>query len=416
MKYRLTSVPETEIPFTCTDCQDCFNMITLSYSSSHPSLIRLHYLCDGQSVSDPFFLEAGEHTFRGLIMSYLDGKTASCIQSITAVPLIGDVCDLEIKNISVAVYPIFDNVIYYLENSRYRIGIQLLWGGGICSVRDKLMPVSDSFDSVTNLINHFDTGRLIQQSYYGTRGNDEYTSGEFMGNRWSYNPVQGGDKMNNHSRLIDIRTSDDSIFIKSQPQDWSLDGMITPSYMENTYTLTDSFIRVDNRFTDFSGWEHPISSQELPAFYTISWLDTFVMYEGSRPWTGGELTYLPDLPFWPTDKICRRVIRESNSEIWSAWINSDEKWGIGLFVPETDIIFTGRYEFNGTKDPLASPTNYTAPLCSIRLVSHKPLEYSYLIASGSIDEIRQVFSDNRNLIDNSFLRENKVSSRRTDAD
>lgn len=60
-------------------------------------------------------------------------------------------------------------------------------------------------------------------------------------------------------------------------------NMATPSYMENTYTLMDDCLLVDNRFIDFSGYIHTEGWQELPAFYTVSALNIFYYYNGNSP-------------------------------------------------------------------------------------------------------------------------------------
>jgi hypothetical protein len=109
-----------------------------------------------------------------------------------------------------------------------------------------------------NLINRNDTGRVVQQSYYGTIGeNDSYECGEYMGSKWSYNPVQGGNKYNESSKLVDCRINDNSIYIKCRPLDWAKEAKyITPAYMEAEYTLINGCVKAKCRFTDFSGYRH----------------------------------------------------------------------------------------------------------------------------------------------------------------
>ena len=198
----------------------------------------------------------------------------------------------------------------------------------------------------------------------------------------------------------------DSVYVKAQPQDWSLNGKITPSYMENRYTLTDGFIRVDNRFVDFSGWEHRYAHQELPAFYTVSYLDRFVCYGGSAGWSGDALTVKDGLPFWGDAAYansCRFTMKKGNDETWCAWVSSTDDYGVGLYVPGIDQFYAGRFGYNGSKSASDSATNYVAPLLTLKLVSFKPVEYSYLIATGSPEEIRSVFYENRGFADNSSL-------------
>ena len=83
-------------------------------------------------------------------------------------------------------------------------------------------------------------------------------------------------------------------------------------------------------------------------------------------------------------------------------------YGIGLFVPGVKMLIGGRFSHNGTKDPAAGPTNYVAPIYSLKLLPYKPLEYSYIITSGNLPEIRQKFKDRKDFTDNcSFINYNK---------
>jgi hypothetical protein len=301
----------------------------------------------------------------------------------------------------------------YIENDRFKLGVKLSWGGGINYVEDKTYK---DVEGLQNLCNMHDTGRLIQQSYYGTGAiPGVYESGSFDGSSsWPYNPVQGGDKYLNKSRLIDLEITEDHIYVKAQPQDWGKNNAITPSYMENVYSLTDEYIEVYNRFVDFSGWEHVVRGQELPAFYTVSYLDTYYFYNGVKPWTGDKLTVKPDLPFWGSTGDpgkCNFYLREGNTETWSAWVNGETNWGIGLYTPNIDRLKAGRSSYNGSKDPMASPTNYIACYNQIKLTAFLPVEYSYLITTGTVEEIREVFTENKDFADNASLNVNRVSSR-----
>ncbi|MBQ8401473.1 MAG: hypothetical protein IJX14_06040, partial [Clostridia bacterium] len=301
-----------------------FNRIVFEYTSDGPLQCRFRYLCDGTPVDDLFYLEEGTHTFAGLTVSWLDGESAESLSEITLQPLDGPVT-LESAELSTETVPLLtqERSVYYLENDRYRLGIHLRWGGAISCIEDKACPLQ----GVRNLINEADTGRLVQQSWYGTGDPAIYDDAEFNNSGWVYNPVQGGDKYMNHSRLIDYAVTEDSLYIKTQPQDWARDGHLTPSYMENTYTLQEDVIRVDNRFVDFSGWEHPAAGQELPAFYAISYLNRFVWYDGASPWTGDTLSVRDDLRFWGDPDFRNDSdfpVKHSNTETWCAWVKTPE--------------------------------------------------------------------------------------------
>lgn len=390
---------------------ESFNRFTMTYTSTEPLRCSITYTEDGGTHSDEFFLEAGENRmFSGLIGHYLSGKKGRDLTALTLDSCTGSEAQFLLYDITTEEYPVFSGDTYYIENERFKVGIRLTWGGGICYISDGKNPVS----GMTNLVNQADTGRLIQQSYYGTGPNGEYTPGNFNNSDWRYNPVQGGDKYQNHSRIIDIVAGETSVYVKSQPQDWSLDGQITPSYMENTYTLYDDHIRVDNRFVDFSGWEHPSAHQELPAFYTVSFLDRFTWYDGIKPWTNDTLSFRDDLNFWGDPQYAadsRFFLRESNTETWSAWTTPEQDYGIGLYVPNIDMFYAGKHAYNGSKDPYDGACNYVAPLNQMQMVSYQPIEYSYLMTTGSVDEIRAVFAEHKDFADNTSLHRNYTSMR-----
>ncbi|MBR5006136.1 MAG: hypothetical protein IKY07_03480, partial [Clostridia bacterium] len=199
----------------------------------------------------------------------------------------------------------------------------------------------------------------------------------------------------------------------------SLNGQITPSYMENTYTLTDTYIRVDNRFVDFSGWEHRYAHQELPAFYTVSYLDKFTWYNGSDGWTGAPLTSRDNLNFWGDPNYaddCRFYVKKGNTETWCSWTSSKDDFGIGLFVPNVDMLYAGRFSYNGSKSATDGATNYVAPLVTYKMTSFDPIEYSYLITTGSVNEIRNVFTANKDFATNESLHKHYQSMRVAELD
>ena len=387
-----------------------FNRITLCYVSDAPLNCTVNYKIGDKTVKDVFYLEAGKQTFCALILGYLEGKQATELESIEFETCEGVNASFVLCDVKTELYEVYADEVYYIKNDHYELGVRLSWGGGICYLLD----LEKKIGGVENLINQADTGRLVQQSYYGTYSNGEYKEGDYNGTPWPYNPVQGGDVHGNPSRIIDVVVGTSSLYVKAQPQDWGHDGELTISYMENLYVLEDDYIRVDNRFVDFSGWEHRYASQELPAFYTLSYFGDFTYYGGSKPWQDEPLTTKKNLEFWgdPTyHDDCTFKMRYSNTETWCAWTNSFAKYGIGLYVPGIDTMLAGRHAHNGSKDSLNGATNYVAPLCMMKIVSFEPIEYSYMITTGSLDQIRSTFKANKDFATNESLHKNYISDR-----
>jgi hypothetical protein len=88
-----------------------------------------------------------------------------------------------------------------------------------------------------------------------------------------------------------------------------------------------------------------------------------------------------------------------------------KNYGIGLYVPNVDILLAGRHAYNGSKDSKNGATNYVAPLCTLKMVSFEPIEYSYMMTTGSLEEIRRTFKANKDFATNESLHNNYISDR-----
>lgn len=390
-----------------------FTRFVLKYCSKAALRAIVKYT-DGDD--DVIYLDKGPGEFHCFVPGYVDGAERKGIETVEYVTLEDKPAELVIEDVAFENVPAPSGDTGFIENEFLKVGVRLIWGGGVNYIEDKNCPVP----GITNLINQYDTGRLVQQSYYGTGEcpeNPDFKFGTFMGHNWCYNPVQGGDRGNLRSRLIDFKKTPGSIYVKAQPKDWGKVGWDTPSYMENTYTLEGDIIRVDNRFTDYSCWTHGCNTQELPAFYTVSYLSRFVWYDGIESWQDKPLTVRDDLNFWGLpeySEACTFRLRKSAKETWSAFVNPEDDYGIGLYVPNIDVFKAGRFCYDGSKDPGSNPTNYIAPLSRVRIISMKPIEYSYLMTTGSVAKIREKFRQNRDFADNGRLSEDHIDMRMSD--
>ena len=388
---------------------DNFNKYKIGYYSTAPLKAIITYTDGDTVVTDVVYLEAGDRQlFSCLTLGYIEGAYARNITSVEVQPLGTNTATFVLYDLTTEEVEVISGSITYLANNRFELGIKLTWGGGISYLADK----EDNNSSIRNLVNCADAGRLIQQSYYGTSDPSEYELGEFHGNNWGYNPVQGGNKYNEPSRIIDVQISGPSIYVKAQPRDWA-HHHLTASYMENTYTLYSDRIQVDNRFVDFSGFKrNPKRAQELPAFYTIGYLNTFTYYNGTNPWTGALLTKDDDLGFWTEDPQATKRLEKENTETWCAWINEADDYGIGFYTPNVTEHFAGRLDYDVSpdeKDASAQACSYVASIGYIKLVSYEAMEYSYLITTGSTQEMRDLFTEYKDFADNSDLKDPKFA-------
>ena len=377
-----------------------FNRFTITYKADRP--MKVYVRCDA-SEEVLYFIEAGEGNFSALLTDFLSNQHCREFTSICIESCVSDneteasfaLVDLTLEAIEVP-----GDTTYYLENDTLKLGIALHWGGAINYFENKTCKI----DGLTNLVNCHDTGRLIQQSYYGTIGeNNSYEPEASFGSLWHYNPVQGGDQYGNGGRLIDFQVTDNSVYIKSQPCDWAKRGSFTPFYTENTYTIEEDYIHVDNRAVDFSGWEHPYHGQEIPSVYVTSYLNVFVCYDGDKPWTGDELTITRNARFWDHGGQLA-YFPENSTETWFAWISEEDDFGLGVYVPGLDAVGGGRNEPEvRDKDAAGGSTSFGGAWNVIRLKTFEPVTYSYLLTAGSLSEIRGLFTEHKNFVENTDL-------------
>ena len=393
---------------------DWFNYFGIKYSSDAYVKGNITYLEGNEEKSEDFFLEpSSDGSFYSFIDSYLNKRKSNALVKLEFTPLDKEAFSFTLSGIGLFNREVYDNEIY-IENDEHKLGINLDWGGALSYLEDKNSSVEAVIvDGVTkvdsdasarygvkarskhvNLINANDTGRLVQQSYYGT-GDCEQYKGEFYGeNKWNYNPVQGGNQYNEAAKIVDVRISDESIYIKCRPLDWAKKKeFITPSYMETEYSLSEGLIKADCRFVDFSGYPAATTTQERPAFYCVEPLNRFVYYSGNAPWTGDSaLSYENGLIFWPD----AGYPNFSATENWSAFIGEfDDSFGIGLYVPNKASFLAGVFARGGctTADPATeSPTSYIAAVEVLNFSSFKPMEYTFYMSTGNTTEIRDSFS------------------------
>lgn len=393
---------------------DLFNYFGIAYTSNAYMKGVITYGGKDGKGQEEFFLEpARSGEFYSLIDGFLDGEKMNRLYTITFEPLNKETADFAMKGVGLFNRAIPDAEIY-IENDEHKLGIDLARGGAMSYLEDKNSNVEAVIaDGVTkvdsdaserygvrarstnvNLINANDTGRLVQQSYYGTGDCDQYTGDYFMGNKWNYNPVQGGNQYDDAAKTVDVRIENDSIYIKCRPLDWAkTKEHITPSYMEARYSLSEGLVKAECRFVDFSGYPSAVTTQECPAFYCIEPLNRFVCYSGEEPWTGDEdLYYRDDLIFWPD----AGYPNFNATENWAAFTGEfDDSFGLGVFVRNEVSFLAGVYARGEctTKDPAhEGPTSYIAAIESYEFKSFSPTSYEFYLATGTVAEIRENFA------------------------
>ena len=255
----------------------------------------------------------------------------------------------------------------YLENGWVRIGADLRRGAAIGHFSS---PTSDG-----NILDENDTGRYLQQSYYG-----DNLGGSWNGEPWHFNPVQGGDSDNVPSEVVEYCNDGSTIYAKTIPRDWGGLG-VTPTVMEEWITLAGDIAVIRFRFEYLGDWDNAARHQEVPAFFVRRELENLTMYQGSAPWTGGALTSI-----LPNQLETAGNQRVDFDEPWLAYLNADG-WGVGLYKRGEDEATSYRYKSIGEE----TATSYFAFLDTFALVTGLVHDYTSYMKIGSGGELRSRF-------------------------
>jgi len=268
--------------------------------------------------------------------------------------------------------------IQYLDNGSIRLGVDTTKGGAIV-----VLQPSGTLGSGSNVVNTFDLGRLVQQSYYSgpasfvPAGATQHPSWS----PWPWNPVQGGDAYGNRATLISASNSGTQLYVKSRPKQWALANVDADCTIEQWITLSGSVATVRNRLTNAraDATQHPARQQELPAVYTWARLTQLKTYAGTAPFTSGTLTTIPNVaPPWTTFRA---------TEGWAAYVDAND-WGLGVFAPGNVKFIGGFAGTPGTGSTTSSNTGYIAPIRSEVIDHDLVYEHTYHLILGSLSSIR----------------------------
>lgn len=276
----------------------------------------------------------------------------------------------------------------YLKNDVLEVGCDLSRGGAVFY----LSPADTSY----NLVNIYDEGRYIQQSYYAGHQVNRRNNGQSKNwSPWSWNPVQAGDAGKNSSRVLEYKQGTDTLYIKCRPLLWDMTNADTAEcFMEQWIWLNDNVVHLTCRITIFRTdniWGVDRNDQEVPAVYMIADLNRLVTYKGSRPWTNDTLTVMDNRDnfrqylekgTWPWN-------RWVSSENWAACIN-ENNWGLGVF-PSGNEAFSGGY--NSSEEHISGTaksdiTGFIGPLAKAILEKNDTYTYNCELMVGQLKEIR----------------------------
>lgn len=256
----------------------------------------------------------------------------------------------------------------YLENDHFRLGLLRSHGGAI----GHLSLVGNN----ENLLNHYDHGRLVQQSYYGDADGSRWVK-----KPWRYNPVQGGNYKGTATVVNEFKSTETSAYARTTPRHWASGTLLTECSMEQWIELDGPVVHLRYKFSYNGSQAHKARHQETPAVFISPKLKTLVTYAGSKPWTGDTLN--KHIPGWPNESV-------SMSENWAAYVD-DQSDGIGIYVPGSTKATCYRYEGGQ-----GSNCSYVAPLRTFSIKPGLTFSYRAYLTAGNIKAIRARFETLRN--------------------
>ena len=270
-------------------------------------------------------------------------------------------------------------------------GMAVLNNGYICLKQDMERGGSISYLSRSNedrsVVNIFDEGRLIQQSYYAGHVINRQNDGQSPSwSPWSWNPIQGGNYAGKKSRVIEGKLTKTSLYVKCAPMQWDMNNHEADAIMEQWTELEGNVVHVRNRFTINSipevykgPGEH---DQEIPAVYPISALSNLYTYTGDQPFTNEAVAKLDLVQL--TNGAWGRY--SNITEKWMAFVDNTS-WGLAVYSPEATHFNAGIAGGTGG-EAMSAETCHVAPLFRKTLKAGDVLEYEYYLILDRLDSIR----------------------------
>ncbi len=257
------------------------------------------------------------------------------------------------------------NDFVYIENGALRLGVKKSSGAGIAYLA--LNATGE------NVINHWDRGRLVQQSFYGAK------DGSMWNNQpWHWNPVQGGGWNHEPATVLELKLEGSSLYAKTMAKHWATGADLPEVIFEEWISLTGLLAHVKFRMTYTGTNTHPNRSQELPAVFVEPQYSTLLVYEGTNAWAGEPIVGFK--PGWPNEY--RRF-----TERWAAYVNASDV-GVGVFVPVATSLTCYRFG-DGKRDH--GSCSYFAPIKDFAITPGMKFEYDAWLTIGTSAEIRKRF-------------------------
>jgi len=270
--------------------------------------------------------------------------------------------------INLSCFALEDARFSYISNAAIKIGVITNYGA--------IIGYFSKSSSEKSLINSFDAGREIQQSFYGVSDGSFWPGSPKA--EWRWNPVQGGSWENDKPVLLEFKNTGKSIYAKTHPRNWAGKQLLTNVVMEEWIKLEGNIAKISFKFSYSGTVQHPEKHQELPAVFIDADYKTFVYYNGEKPWTDGELTNR--VPSFPNESA-------NCTENWAAYIK--DGFGMGVYFPNSDHVTL--YRYINTNQASEVSCSYFAPIKTMSVTPDFEFKYNIYLTIGKPQEIRKRF-------------------------
>eukprot|EP00882_Tetradesmus_deserticola_P007056 GHRQ01007428.1.p1 GENE.GHRQ01007428.1~~GHRQ01007428.1.p1 ORF type:complete len:291 (+),score=78.98 GHRQ01007428.1:821-1693(+) len=231
--------------------------------------------------------------------------------------------------------------------------------------------------SPANLLNEYDCGRFIQQSYYGRQDGSDWN-----GKPWSWNPVQCGSWQNRPARVLECSRKGNCITTQVNPRNWAGQQLCDDVWMRAEISLVGKHADLNFTVKHDGCHDNPVRIQELPAVFLSRKLGQLVFYDGPEPWQGKKLTVKEPGHVNENYRI---------TENWAAYIDPTTGEGVGIYTPVAQTMTCYRVGKDGST--ACSDCSYLAPTMRFALKPGFEMTYHAFITIGTVEEIRREFSD-----------------------
>ena len=260
----------------------------------------------------------------------------------------------------------------FLDNGTVRIGVDLSRGACIGFFGES--------KTKRNLLNHYDEGRFIQQSYYGQEDGSDWN-----GKPWVYNPIQGGSWERVPAKVHVFEKTSEKLYAKIEPRHWASGELCPEIGMEQAITLDGPVAKITFSMTYVGPDQGVPRHQEMPAVFIDGALTNFFYIKAGRLTCEAPRILAEN----GRDGQVGLGLGQSSAE-WVAYVD-DRNWGIGIYTPGTPAFTVYRALGDGTTGESGSACSYVAPLRTFSLTAGLVLEYDVYLTVGTLSEIEAVF-------------------------